>query len=89
MKHSMWILHDGKLLLMVVAAHSRRGWENDSIWSIPTWDRKGLILPLTSYVPHEHFGSDQDKESSYHFTVNIGQPLSFEEKISLVVCDAV
>lgn len=69
---------------MVVAAHSRLGWENYSIWSIPAWDGKGLILPLKSYVPHKHFGNDQDKESSDFFIVDIEQPLSFEEKITVL-----
>ena len=69
---------------MVVAAHSRLGWEDDSIWSIPAWERNELILPLTSYVPHKHFGSDQDKLSSGHFTVNIEQPLNFEENVTVL-----
>jgi len=39
---------------------------------------------MTSYVPHKHYGSDQDKESCDCFTVNIEQPLSFEEKITVL-----
>jgi hypothetical protein len=35
-------------------------------------------------VPHKHFGNDQDKESSDFFIVDIEQPLSFEEKITVL-----